>query len=134
MVRVPNQEKTPRRTVRISDELWDAAAAKAETVGESVSDVVRRSLEQYVGTQASKPANIPTIHRDRTFTYKGEVYDILYQGRVDGYSIGWNDPDSLRTEHIADNMFTMREVREFLRRAVDEDWPTLRAEKQEWER
>lgn len=38
---------TPRRTVRIPDALWNAAQDKAEREGESVSDVIRRALEEY---------------------------------------------------------------------------------------
>jgi hypothetical protein len=45
---VPNTPGTPRRTIRVPDALWDAAAAKAEENGESVSDVIRRALERYV--------------------------------------------------------------------------------------
>lgn len=48
IIAVPNQPKTPRRTFRISDELYEAAQAKAEVNGETVSDVVRRALEGYV--------------------------------------------------------------------------------------
>lgn len=44
---VRNAEQTPRRTVRVSNEVWDAAAAKAEEKGETVSDVVRRALIAY---------------------------------------------------------------------------------------
>lgn len=45
---VPNTPGTPRRTIRVANELWDAAQAKAEERGESVSDVIRRALERYV--------------------------------------------------------------------------------------
>ena len=45
---MPNAPKTPSRNVRVSDELWHAAQAKADERGESVSDVVRRALEKYV--------------------------------------------------------------------------------------
>jgi predicted HicB family RNase H-like nuclease len=49
MVRVmPNAPKTPSRNVRVSDELWQAAQAQAAENGETVSDVVRRALEEYV--------------------------------------------------------------------------------------
>lgn len=44
--------QTPNRTVRIDDELWNAAMAKADERGEPVSDVIRRALERYV---KSKP-------------------------------------------------------------------------------
>jgi predicted CopG family antitoxin len=38
---------TPR-AIRIADDLWQAALAKAEENGDTVSDVVRRALERYV--------------------------------------------------------------------------------------
>lgn len=40
--------KTPHRTIRIPDELWLPAQAKAEARGESVSDIIRRALTEYV--------------------------------------------------------------------------------------
>ena len=45
---MPNQPATPNRTVRISDELWEAAKRKASDNDESVTDVIRRALERYV--------------------------------------------------------------------------------------
>lgn len=48
MTPVPNAPKTPLRSFRIPDETYKAAQAKAAEKGESVSDVVRRSLERYV--------------------------------------------------------------------------------------
>lgn len=45
---VPNQPKTPRRTVRIDDNLWEAAGAKAEAEGTTVSVVIRDALKRYV--------------------------------------------------------------------------------------
>lgn len=36
------------RTVRVPDDLWEAAQKAAEAKGETVSDVIRRALEQYV--------------------------------------------------------------------------------------
>lgn len=45
---MPNQPKTPHRTMRIPDELWDPAMAKARTQGETVTDVVKRALEDYL--------------------------------------------------------------------------------------
>lgn len=41
---------TTIRPVRISDELWDAAKAKAEAEGTNVSAVVREKLHEYVTT------------------------------------------------------------------------------------
>ena len=40
--------ETKGRKIRIDDELWQAALAKAATRRETVSDVVRRALLAYV--------------------------------------------------------------------------------------
>ena len=56
--RVPNQPKTPRRSVRVADDLWSAAQARAEvgrprkvtvvlTGDETVSEAIRKFLERY---------------------------------------------------------------------------------------
>lgn len=39
---------TPPRAVRVSDDLWAAALAKADERDETVTDVIRRALERYV--------------------------------------------------------------------------------------
>lgn len=39
---------TQQRTVRMPDELWQAALALAKRRGETVSDVIRAALERYV--------------------------------------------------------------------------------------
>lgn len=44
---VPNQPKTPQRTVRVPDEVWAAAKAKADERGEVLSDVIRKALVRY---------------------------------------------------------------------------------------
>ena len=44
---VPNQEKTPRRTVRVPDDVWKAAQDKAAEKGETVTDVIVRALKRY---------------------------------------------------------------------------------------
>jgi len=46
--RVPNAPKTPIRGVRVPDELWTAAQAKAKERGEDLSTVIRSALERYV--------------------------------------------------------------------------------------
>lgn len=38
---------TPRRTIRVPDEVWLAAAARAASEGRTVSDVVVKGLERY---------------------------------------------------------------------------------------
>jgi predicted HicB family RNase H-like nuclease len=45
---MPNAPKTPSRNVRVPDDLWRAALAKAALQGTTVSDVVRLALERYV--------------------------------------------------------------------------------------
>lgn len=46
---VPNQPKTPHRQVRVEESLWRAAMDKARAEGRTISDVVRKALEAYVG-------------------------------------------------------------------------------------
>jgi plasmid stability protein len=44
---MPNQPKTPLRAIRVPDDLWRAAQAKAAEHGESVSEVIRKCLRRY---------------------------------------------------------------------------------------
>ena len=39
---------TPIRTLRVPDDLWEAAQARAEERGETVTDVLIRALKRYV--------------------------------------------------------------------------------------
>lgn len=48
LTRVPNQPKTPQRTVRIPDDEWEDAKEAAAAAGETVTDVIRRALVDYV--------------------------------------------------------------------------------------
>jgi predicted HicB family RNase H-like nuclease len=45
---VPNQPATPNRTVRVPDELWEAAKRRAADRDETVTDVIIRALTRYV--------------------------------------------------------------------------------------
>lgn len=45
---VPNAPKTPRRGVRVPEELWQAALRKAEERGEVLSEEIRQFLVRYV--------------------------------------------------------------------------------------
>lgn len=45
---MPNQPATPNRTVRIPDDIWEAAKEKAADEGETVTDVIIRALQRYV--------------------------------------------------------------------------------------
>ena len=39
--------ETPNRSIRISDDIWQAAQAKAEEVGVTVTDVIKIALVEY---------------------------------------------------------------------------------------
>lgn len=43
---VPNKPKTPNRTVRLDDEIWERLRADADAAGESISDVIRRAVTE----------------------------------------------------------------------------------------
>lgn len=45
---VPNQPKTPKRSVRVPRDLWMAAKNAASDNGETVTDVIIRALVRYV--------------------------------------------------------------------------------------
>lgn len=45
---VPNQPKTPTRTLRIPDELWDLAKAKARAQNTTISEKARELLTEWV--------------------------------------------------------------------------------------
>jgi hypothetical protein len=47
---------TRARSVRVPDDLWDAALAATAANGETVSDVVRRALAVYVGGVETRAA------------------------------------------------------------------------------
>lgn len=47
-MRAMRETHTPPRSVRIPDELWQAAKTKAAENGETVTDVIVRALERYV--------------------------------------------------------------------------------------
>jgi predicted DNA-binding protein len=45
---VPNQPKTPKRTFRVSDDLYKRVQEKAKREGRTVSDIVNESFENYL--------------------------------------------------------------------------------------
>lgn len=45
---MPNQPKTPARSVRVPEDLWQAALARSQERGETVTDVIVRALKRYV--------------------------------------------------------------------------------------
>jgi len=53
---VPNQPRTPIRSFRIPDELYDPALAKAHAEDRTLADVVRELLEGYLVDVDDDPA------------------------------------------------------------------------------
>lgn len=47
----PNQPKTPARTMRIDDALWDAVKEEADRLGVTPSDIVREALRKHLERQ-----------------------------------------------------------------------------------
>lgn len=45
---MPNAPKTPTRTIRVSNELWNAVKEKAAIEGRTVTDVIIEALKLYV--------------------------------------------------------------------------------------
>ena len=44
----PNQPATPNRTIRVPDEVWEAARRVAQDRGETLTAVIVRALVRYV--------------------------------------------------------------------------------------
>lgn len=44
---MPNQPKTPTRTLRVDEERWTKAQAEAARRGETLSDAIRAFLDRY---------------------------------------------------------------------------------------
>lgn len=56
---------TKARFIRIADETWELAQARAEQEGTNVSAVVRRFLENYAGQPAAvDPAELAKLAKD----------------------------------------------------------------------
>lgn len=52
----PATGQTTPRAVRVSDALWDQALATAKARGDSVSEVIRQSLREYVASDGKRIA------------------------------------------------------------------------------
>lgn len=48
MASVANQPKTPHRTIRVPDDVWDAAMTKAKGEGRTLSELIREWLTEYM--------------------------------------------------------------------------------------
>jgi hypothetical protein len=46
--RMPNQPKTPKRSIRIPDDLWTTALQLAKEDNEILAEEIRKMLESYV--------------------------------------------------------------------------------------
>lgn len=58
-----DRSATKVRTVRVSDEVWEAALAKAAANGETVADVVRAALIEYAGLPKGTPGVVGRADR-----------------------------------------------------------------------
>lgn len=47
IVRVPNQPATPKRSIRVPDEMWLTARANAAERGEDLASIVRDAIDKY---------------------------------------------------------------------------------------
>lgn len=78
---MPNQPKTPLRSLRVDDALWDEAVAIAKDRGESVSeDVLRSALRRYVAKNRRRPGEKRIVHfkkQDQTHSAKNLRSDDL---------------------------------------------------------
>ena len=45
---MPNQPKTPHRSVRLNDDIWEALRQIGEQTGLSVSEVMRLALTDFI--------------------------------------------------------------------------------------
>jgi predicted DNA-binding protein len=58
---VPNQPRTPTRSFRIPDDIYEPAKEKAESEGRTITDVVRDLLLDYVGDEDDVSAASPWL-------------------------------------------------------------------------
>lgn len=52
--RVPNQPKTPKRGIRVDDDLWEAVRKATLEDETTISDVVRDALRDYLAKRSKK--------------------------------------------------------------------------------
>jgi len=45
---------TAKRSIRISDELWERAKAVAKEHGDNIADIIRAALKAYIENKGSK--------------------------------------------------------------------------------
>lgn len=59
---MPNQPKTPLRSMRIDDDLWNAVRMKTKREGRSITSVIVRALRSYVAEGAGATATTSAEH------------------------------------------------------------------------
>ena len=82
----PNKPKTPARNVRVDDALWERARAVAESRGESLSEVIRMGLEQYVAAYGDEVPPAPRDPKVYTFEQQDQSHHYAPTGHADGIS------------------------------------------------
>ncbi|QDP44151.1 hypothetical protein SEA_JUJU_35 [Gordonia phage JuJu] len=80
------------RTVRVEDELWEAAASQAEAEGITISEVLRAALQRYTGR------NLSGLHQKPTET--GLLGDTL----IIDQSMETADPEKHRLHIVGCNL------------------------------
>ena len=58
---MPNQPKTPTHSVRVPQDVWDAAQERAKSRGETLTDAINRFLKRY-GKEDRPPRPNSTAH------------------------------------------------------------------------
>jgi antitoxin component of RelBE/YafQ-DinJ toxin-antitoxin module len=53
---MPNQPKTPNRSFRVPDDLWDQAKERADATGETMTSVINRLLTEYINVKPTRNA------------------------------------------------------------------------------
>lgn len=76
--------ETPRRTVRVPEAEWRAAKAAAALAGETVSDVIRNLLAEYVRGRRQLPAGTPVY-----VLTQEDPPTAVYPNHIDDNGITW---------------------------------------------
>ena len=67
-VDVPNQPRTPNRAVRVPDDTWFPAQEAARRRGDTLSEIMRDSLEAYVILSDDEWADLVEVAADAGMT------------------------------------------------------------------
>lgn len=75
VLRVPTSRPTPTRSVRISDDLWQAAQRIAAEQGEYVTDVIVRALDLYSRSHGWQVDPVTALERLARLHERGALTD-----------------------------------------------------------